>query len=91
MSRLAFRQAGLSLLVAFALYAGVYGLLRWRKVLVCYEFYANMKAGSLVCSIDAGHDLREFGVGKVKNAIARPLAMFYTPLRSLEAACRNTR
>ena len=84
-----------SALIAFGvflvLYLVGYGLLRWRKVLVRYEYYSNFKQGPLESEIDAGQDLRTSGVGAFKNTIATPAAMLYTPLRIVEAAYWNAR
>lgn len=75
----------------FAAYVSGYGVLRWRRVLVRYEYFADLKQGPLICEIAAGHDLRDHGVGAIKNVLAQPLAVMYAPLCWLEGAYWNSR
>ena len=75
----------------FVFYTAGYGFLRWRKILVRYEYYQNEKAGPLVSQIDAGRDLCTSGIAAFKNQIAPSAATLYAPLRCLESAWRNSR
>lgn len=79
----------LVILALLSVYVAGYGVLRWRKVLVCHKFTTSLKAGETVTEIRAGHDFRTSGVGAFKNLVAAPLATFYWPLRWVEAAVRT--
>jgi len=76
-------------IIVVTYFAG-YGMVRWRKVLVRYEYYSlGMKRGPLRYSIGGGDDLRESGVGWFKDTIAPPVAFVFMPLRLVETAVWN--
>lgn len=77
------------LVLLLALYIGGYGVARWRKLLVRHEYTTVFKAGEYVYSVVPGTDLRDHGVGALKNAVARPVAWVYSPMRALEAGFWN--
>lgn len=72
-----------------AVYVASYGFVRWRKVLVRYEYYSDFKAGPLVSEIGSGVDLRKSGIGVIKNTLAKPISIIFTPLRNLESVIRT--
>ena len=82
-------KAALTLAVVMVLYVSVYGLVRWRKILVRYEYFSERKEGPLISEIGAGRDPRTSLPGALKNAAAPPVEVLYTPLRAFEAACWN--
>jgi len=77
------------LVLLLACYLGGYGAARWRALLVRHEFRTGFKVGTYHFAIRAGVDMRNHGVGAVKNALAEPVAWVYAPLREIEAAIWN--
>ncbi len=79
-------------LMLFVVYSTGYGLARWRKLLTRHEYYSGgEKTGLMVYDIKAGHDMRTAGVGALKNRIAPPMEVLYTPLCMIEAGFWNLR
>jgi hypothetical protein len=76
--------------IAFSIYLGSFGLMRWRKVLVRVEVReAKEKGGPVRYSIRDGHDARMEGIGAFKNGIAKPVAVFFGPACWAEAYVWN--
>ena len=76
------------LLVFGFAYAALYGVVRWRKVLVMRERCIKERF-LLVRSIAAGQDIRDNWRGQVKNRMAPYLLTAFYPLASLENSARG--
>ncbi len=78
-------------------YVASYGVMRWQDVVTHYAAFGLFRQGIFgpgentmrefqPHSVEANHNHRDSGVGWLKNQIAEPAAVIYSPLCWIEAA-----
>ncbi len=84
------KRASQIILVLLCAYLCVYGLVRWRKILVMHE-YRLKEEKVIVRSVGVGWDCRDNWIGKTKNGLAPWIYRICLPLACCENQVRGGR
>jgi hypothetical protein len=84
----AFLGLTISGLVLAMLYGAAYGVARWRKSIVMYDYYAK-EEGLIVRRTGPGLDVRADWRGRAKNCVNPVVFTIFRPLCALEDLARG--